>query len=111
MLNRSHNHEVDDRDNWFDAKGAELFVMYSFREGWEVHGGFNWLDPDGYKFRDNNKVLRNSEYQRKYFAYGFSRRFSRESVLFFEGTIEDSNEADGGSLRDSIVAIGGYYTF
>ena len=99
---------MDDLDNWFDAKGAELFVMYSFREGWEVHAGFNWLDPDGYEFLDADGVLRKSDYQRKYFAYGFSRRFSRESVLFFEGTIEKS---DGGSLRDGIVAIGGYYTF
>ena len=111
VLNRSHNHEVDDRDNWFDAKGAELFVMYSFRENWEVHGGFNWLDPDSYQFRDNNRARQDSQYQRKYFAYGISRRFSRESVLFFEGTIEDSDQADGGSLRDSIVAVGGYYTF
>jgi len=111
VLARSKNHEVDDQDNWFDAKGAEMFVMYSFREGWEVHGGFNWLDPDGYNFRDEGGVLRDSKYKRKYLAYGISRRFSRESVLFVEGTIEDSTEADGGTLRNSILGIGGYYTF
>ena len=44
-------------------------------------------------------------------ASSFSRRFSRESVLFVEGTIEDSTEADGGTLRNSILGIGGYYTF
>jgi len=111
VLARSKNHEVDDKDNWFDAKGAEMFVMYSFKENWEVHGGFNWLDPDGYNFRDDEGVIRDSKYKRKYLAYGMSRRFSRESVLFLEGTIEDSTEADGGTLRNSIIGVGGYYTF
>jgi predicted porin len=111
VLNRSKNHEVDDRGRWFDARGAEMFVMYSFMDNWEVHGGLNWLEPDNYRFRDDDGVLQKSEYRRRYLAYGISRRFSRESVLFFEGTIEDSDEADGSSLRNSLIGIGGYYTF
>ena len=85
--------------------------MYSFMDNWEVHGGLNWLEPDNYRFRDDDGVLQKSAYRRRYLAYGISRRFSRESVLFFEGTIEDSDEADGSSLRNSLIGIGGYYTF
>jgi hypothetical protein len=61
--------------------------------------------------RDDDGTLQKSQYRRRYLAYGISRRFSRESVLFMEGTIEDSDEADGGSLRNSLIGIGGYYTF
>jgi predicted porin len=111
VLNRSKNHEIDDRGRWFDAKGAEAFVMYSFKAGWEVHGGLNWLEPDNYRFRDDDGALQKSQYRRRYLAYGISRRFSRESVLFMEGTIENSDEADGGSLRNSLIGLGGYYTF
>lgn len=95
------NHESDDKNNYFDGNGYELFILYEFHKKWSALSGMNYLKPYGNAHGD---------YQIKYFMIGLSYYFTKTSLVFLETKIEDSKNVDG-SRRKSILGFGIHYDF
>ena len=41
----TRQNQKDDEDIWFDARGYELAVIYTFNPRWGIQAGYNYLEP------------------------------------------------------------------
>ena len=94
------NHMTDDKENYFDGWGLEVFSRYMIRGGWEVRLGGNYLKPTS----DNA-----GDYVLRYLVVGTSYSFKNKVLVFIEFKIDDSINHAGTPGREDIYGFGMYY--
>lgn len=99
VLSRLENVATNDLFEYIDAKGAELYAQWEFRENWWLVGGGNWLDPD-----DDDPEA--GEYKVAYGVFGL--RYTLDSfnrMVYAEYRLDHGRLVDG-TRRDNELTIG-----
>lgn len=98
VFQRSQNNElapvgsVSGITNFFDAKGSESFLSYTWGAGdcYSVYGGHNYLVSDDPGF--DAALVVDNEYRLAQYYLGFQYRWNKRVRLYFENGFDDSNQ-------------------
>jgi len=111
VVNRSQNNElappgsVTGITNFFDAKGSEAFVSYTWgaQNCYSLYGGYNIMLSDDAGFEA--ALIEDDEYRLAEYYIGFQYLWNERVRLYWENGINDSNVV-AAPVIDDFMAVG-----
>ncbi|MBY5921158.1 porin [Ferrimonas balearica] len=102
----TENHEVDNRNRVFNARGYEVMLNWTFANNLTLVSGLNWLESDDSSYEEVNGM-----YRKRLYVLGAHYEWGTQLRLYFEAKLDDSEFGFDALGEEDLYGIGARFFF